>query len=101
MQYITYSVCMQGRTGVALRDRGSGFRSLFGCWLSCLNPPFSETAGDWALVQGFYLSYHNKETLLFTIEIPILGNLNEIPEEMRCKGMSMSQKIQEASSSVV
>ena len=31
--------------------------------------------GDWALVQGFNLSYQNKEPILFTID-PNYGNLN-------------------------
>ena len=30
---------------------------------------------DWALVRGFNLNYHNKETILFTIDL-YYGNLN-------------------------
>ena len=33
---------------------------------------------NWALVRGFSLSYHNRETLLLTID-PYCGNLNNIP----------------------
>ena len=32
----------------------------------------------WALVKGFHLSYHNKETIVFTID-PQYGNLNKNP----------------------
>ena len=32
----------------------------------------------WVLVKGFHLSYHKKETVLFTID-PYYGNLNYIP----------------------
>ena len=36
------------------------------------------SAKDWVLVKGFNLSYHNKETILFTID-PHYGNLNKLP----------------------
>ena len=32
----------------------------------------------WVLVRGFHLSYHHKETILFTID-PYYGNLNQNP----------------------
>ena len=31
----------------------------------------------WVLVRGFNLSYHNKDTILFTVD-PHYGNLNKI-----------------------
>ena len=34
----------------------------------------------WVLVQGFNVSYHNEETILFTID-PYYGNLTSIPNK--------------------
>ena len=38
---------------------------------------------DWVLEKGSNLSYHNTETLLFTIDSidPYYGNLNKHPEQ--------------------
>ena len=37
--------------------------------------PFASSASSWVLVQGLNLSYHNKETIIFTID-PYSGILN-------------------------
>ena len=40
----------------------------------------TESSDYWVPVRGFSLSYHNKETILLTID-PCYGNLNKIPQE--------------------
>ena len=40
----------------------------------------TDSSDYWVPVRGFRLSYHNKETILLTID-PCYGNLNKIPEE--------------------
>ena len=56
--------------------RGLGFSSMLFNPLGLGHPNSLLLEGLWVLVKGLNLSYHNKETILFTID-PYCGNLNK------------------------
>ena len=68
--------------GIASWVQGLGFRVLGSVFWDIVIWPSHGVGASifWVLVRGFNLSYHSKETVLFTID-PHYGNLNKIPSQ--------------------